>query len=318
MTEIATVDRLTVDIPPRQVRRFRVQLTVDGLGGPIAVPVLVARGAAAGPVLGITAALHGNELNGIPVVQRLVRELDLTSLRGTLVAVPVLNVPGFLARQRAFTDGTDLNRVMPGKPDGNDAEVYAHHLIDRLLTPLHYLIDYHTASTGRSNLHYVRADLSDPDVAELARRQNAQVIVNTPGDPGTLRPFLSRQGVRCLTVELCDPDVFQPEVIDRALVGLRNTLVHLAMTEGTLQGPHRALECDRSYWIYTDRGGLLEVFPQLGQHLARGERIARLTDVFGDVLCEYAAPEEGVVIGKSINPVNQTGGRILHLGIGRP
>jgi predicted deacylase len=319
MTEIPVIDRLVADELPRdRLCRFWLRLATDALGGPVLVPVLAMRGEHDGPALGVTAALHGNEVNGIPVVQRLLRGLESRLRRGTVVGVPVLNVPSYHAQERTFPDLADLNRIMPGKPNGGESDVYASRLLDKLLLGFDYLLDLHTASFGRVNTHYVRADLGNPEAAALARLQNAAVIVDTAGEAGTLRPVLAKRGIVAITVELCDPHVFQQDVIDRGVAGLENALVHLGMTDGeTRPAAAPAVECRDARWLYTDRGGLLEVFPDLAARVRKGEKIARLTNAFGDLICEYAAPEAGIVIGKSVNPVSPTGGRIVYLGTPR-
>jgi uncharacterized protein len=317
MSDIPVITELSLERLSRGERcRKWLHISGDALGRPLAVPVLAARGNEDGPILGLTAALHGNELNGIAVIQRFFRELDPAKLRGTVVGVPVLNVPGFLTQRRIFSDDADLNRIMPGSIDGGESDVYAHRLLDRLILRLQYLIDFHTASAGRVNTHYIRAEMDRPEAAALARLQNAEIIVHSAGAGGTLRPLLGKRGITCITVELRDPSVFQADVIERALVGLRNTLVHLGMIGGNITPPRTpAVECRRSFWMHTDRGGLLEVLPELGARVKIGEIVARLSDVFGTEIHEYPAVAAGVVIGKGVHVACGTGGRILHLGI---
>ena len=139
---LQSTDHLSVEDLPRGRRtRLSIELVHDGLGRSIKVPVIVARGERDGPVFGVTAAVHGNEINGIPVIHRLLERLDLKKLRGTVVAVIVVNVPGYLLHQRNFADGTDLNHIMPGKPDGNVAQVYGHRFIERIVKQFNYLVD---------------------------------------------------------------------------------------------------------------------------------------------------------------------------------
>ena len=310
------VETLDVEALPRGRRaRLLVELVKDATAQPIAVPVVVARGRHDGPVFGITAALHGNELNGIPVVHHLMEGLDLRSLHGTVVGVVVTNVPGYLRHQRRFPDGTDLNHIMPGKPDGNDPEVYAHRLTERLIRRFNYLIDLHTASFGRINSLYVRADLMHPTTARMAYLHRPQVILHNPPSDGTLRGQAMALGIPAVTVEIGDPHVFQPRHIRPTLAGIRRVLTELGMT------PHRSVKagtspvvCERSKWLYTDTGGLLRVLPEVAERVKEGEEIARQRNLFGQCVREYQAPYEGIVIGKSVNPVGQTGARILHLG----
>lgn len=303
-------------VKPGTVARFWVHVVSSGIGRPIMVPVMVARGQVDGPVLGLTAAVHGNELNGLSVIQRVFRQVEIERLKGILVGVPVVNVPGFLMNQRRFNDDQDLNRIMTGRPDGNTSEVYAYRIIKKIVRHFEYLLDLHTASEGRVNSYYIRANMNDPITAQMARLQNAQIIVNNEGQDGTLRNAASEIGIHAITVEAGDPSKFQRSMIRSAITGANNVLSYLGMTETPIIEPDEpAIFCPRSYWIYTNAGGILEVFPQVTERVEKGERIALVRNVFGDVIREYHAPENGIIIGRSINPTNQTGGRIVHLGI---
>ncbi|MFT7621834.1 MAG: putative deacylase [Myxococcota bacterium] len=310
------VKNLDIESIPRGTRaRLLVQVASDGLGRPVRVPCLVVRGSRDGPVFGLTAALHGNEINGIPVLHRLVERTDPAQLRGTLVAVMVVNLPGFFQHRRLYSDNVDLNHIMPGRMDGNESQVYAARIFERCVKHFDYLIDLHTASFGRVNSLYVRADMLNPTTATMARLQRPQIILHNPPSDTTLRGAAQEAGIQAITVEIGDPQRFQPELIRRTLVGIRAMLGEARMLpkrKVALGG--EPIVCVSSRWLYTDHGGLLEVDPQLRQMVAAGETVARVRNVFGDVIREYQAPHDGVVIGHSINPVGQTGARILHLG----
>ena len=304
------------DCPKGAISRFWLRLAADGIGTAIHIPVMVARGMQDGLTLGITAAVHGNELNGIPVIQRLFSEIEPTQLKGTVVGVPVVNVPGYLLMQRKFNDGIDLNRIMPGKANGNNSEVYAHRFVQRVLTHFDYLLDLHTASFGRINSYYIRANMEDKTTAELAHLQHAQIILNSPAPDQTVRGTATRMGKKAITLEVGDPNVFQKGIIRSGLTGMHNTLAYLGMVEEEIEQPETPpIVCSHSYWIYTDKGGVLQVLPKVTQPIQKGECIAILRNIFGDKLREYYAPEDGIVIGKSVHPVAQTGSRILHLGV---
>jgi predicted deacylase len=283
---------------------------------PIHLPILVARGHEEGPVLGLTAAIHGNELNGIPVIQRLFKELKIEQLRGTIVGVPVVNIPSLLRHRRRFIDGTDLNHIMPGREDGNVSEVYAYRIVNRIIRHFDYLVDLHTASFGRVNSYYIRADMKEPVTRQMALLQNAQLIVHNPPSDGTLRGAADALGIHAITLEVGNPNTFQKGVIRSSLTGIHNLLNYLQMTEGSIEKQSvPPILCRRSYWLYTDTGGILTVQPAVTERVVKGQLVATLRNIFGDLVKEYFAPEDGVVIGKSVSPVNQTGGRILHLGI---
>jgi predicted deacylase len=296
--------------------RFWLELASDGMGRPIEIPILIAKGIEDGPIVGLTAAVHGNELNGIPVIQRLFRELDVEQMKGIVVGVPIVNAPSLLRKRRRFLDGTDLNHIMPGKEDGTVSQIYAWRFVDKVLNQFDYLVDLHTASNGRVNSYYIRADMSDEVVRKMALLQNAQIIVHNPPNDNTLRGTAGELDIPAITLEVGDPNMFQKGMIRDGMTGIHNLLSWLNVTDFEIEeNDSETVLCKRSYWIYTDEGGMLQVYPKVTQMVEKGERIATLRNVFGDVLKEYFAPEDGVVIGKSTSPVNQTGGRILHLGI---
>ncbi|MDG1435072.1 MAG: succinylglutamate desuccinylase/aspartoacylase family protein [Saprospiraceae bacterium] len=304
------------DVPKGTIARFWLRLVMDGIGVPVHIPVMVARGKRDGKVLGLTAAVHGNELNGIPVIQRLFKELNLDELKGTIVGVPVINMPSLHRKKRRFIDGTDLNHIMPGKPNGTVSQIYAWRVVNRLVKEFDYLIDLHTASNGRINSYYIRADMDDATVRKMALLQNAQIIVHNPPSDGTLRGTADEMGIKAITLEVGNPNTFQKGLIRDGLTGIYNVLGHFDMQDCEYDEPdEETIICKNSYWIYTDTGGIMTVHPKVVQLVKKGELIATMRNIFGDVVKEYFAPEDGVVIGKSVSPINQTGGRILHLGI---
>jgi uncharacterized protein len=315
------VNKLDVSQMEPGIKRVFVELVGDGLATGVRVPVLVARGRRPGPTVGLTACVHGNELNGIPVIHELFRELDIERLRGTIVGVVAVNVPGLHMHQREFVDGSDLNRIMPGNPVGSVAQVYAHRLLERIVSQFNYLLDLHTASFGRVNSLYVRADMTDQKAATMAYLQRPQIIVHNTALDHTLRGAAMQLGTSAITIEIGDPQRWQPEYTRSALAGVRAVLNYAgsleASGEDTRENPDPVL-CRSSSWMYTDRGGLLEVYAKLAHYVEQGEWVATVKNAFGDPIREYRAPSRGIVVGKSSNPVGPTGARILHLGFVAP
>lgn len=308
----------TLDIghtEPGTISQNWLHIINNGLGEPVRVPILVGRGRHDGPVLGLTAAVHGDELNGIPVIQRLFGALDLADLRGTVVGVLAMNVPGLLLGQRVFNDGEDLNHLAPGKPNGTESQVYLHRLLDRIVSRFTHLIDLHTASAGRVNSFYVRADMDHPVASRMARLHNPQIIVRNPPNDATVRGAAAALGIPAITCELRDPSRFQDDVVDAGLQGIRNVMGDLGMQDTEVFRPLLdTVVCEGSYWLYTDEGGILEVLPEVTDFVEKDQVVADVRTIFGEVTRRYVAPEAGVVIGRSVNPINQTGSRILHLG----
>ncbi len=317
VNEIQVIKDLNLDkVPDNCISRYWLELVEDGMGVPIKIPVIVAKGKEKGKVVGLTAAVHGNELNGIPVIQRLFNEIDIAELKGTIVGIPVLNTPSFLRKKRRFLDGVDLNHIMPGKENGTVSQVYAWRIVNNVIRHFNYLLDLHTASNGRVNSYYIRADMSDEVVRKMALLQNAQIIVHNPPSDGTLRGTADELDIPAITLEVGNPNLFQKGMIRDGLTGIHNLLGHIGITDSEVEEiSDETVICKRSYWMYCDQGGLLTVHPKVTEVVEKNQIVATLRNVFGDVLKEYRAPEKGIVIGKSVSPVNQAGGRILHLGI---
>lgn len=310
------VDDLDLEHLPTGLHRLWLSIVHDGLGRIVRLPVMVAIGKNPGPVCGITAAVHGNEVNGIPVIHRLLQDIDVQRLKGIVVGVPVVNIEGFLLRQRRTDDDLDLNHLFPGKVHGREGEVFAYRLIQKVVRKLDLLIDLHTASFGRVNCLYIRADMTDPKTAEMAYLQRPQIIVHNPPHDKTLRGAAAALGIPAITVEIGDPGRFQRELTKHSVVGIRAVMSAWKML------PKRAVAlgeppviCASSSWMYTDHGGLLRVLPTIRERVAAGSIIATVHNAFGDMMREYTAPGAGVVIGHSIDPVAGTGARILHLGV---
>lgn len=299
-----------------KIHRFWVEILADELDKAIVIPVLVARGKEEGHVMGLTAAIHGDELNGIPVIQRLFKELDVQQLRGTVMGIPIVNVLSYGNKSRLFESETDLNRIMPGKKLGNTAEIYAYRFLHRIVKQFDYLLDLHTASFGRVNSYYIRANMHNEMTAKMAYLQNANIIVHNPPSDHTLRGAAEELGIHAITLEVGNPNVFQKGMIRSGLTGIYNTLATLEMIDSVVEeASEPPIYCKKSYWIYTDKGGILSVFPNITDHVEKGELIAVQQNIFGTETRKYYAPEAGIVIGKSTSPVNKTGGRVLHLGV---
>jgi len=322
---IETIEEIKLDqIEANSMNKFWLKILENGMSQPISIPLIIAKGKNPGPVLGMTAALHGNELNGISVIHQVMEEIDLKSLKGTVIAIPGLNAISIPLHQRRYIDKEDLNRNFPGKVKGNRSQQYVWQIGQKILSKVDYLVDMHTASFGRENTFYVRADLSDTTMAKMALLQNADIVLNNKGVPSaneqisvtrTMRAEAVLKGIPTITIEYGNPQVFQPEMISRGKTGIQNILSWLAMNPNPVIINKPAVICKKSYWVFIEQGGYLEVIVALNQKVKKNERIAVLRNPFGDLVKEYFCPEDGIIIGRSSNPVNMSGGRIIHLGI---
>ncbi|MFD2587516.1 succinylglutamate desuccinylase/aspartoacylase family protein [Croceitalea marina] len=305
-----------------KIHKLWLQLGENELSEPIKVPVLIAKGDGTPKVLGLTAAIHGNELNGIAIIHQFFSKIDVTKLKGTIIAIPGLNSLAVARNQREFLDRVDLNRILPGKPNGNGSEQMTYKIGEKIIPLFDYHVDLHTASFGRINSLYGRGDMKDETLASMLQVLEPDIIVSNRGKASfgsasglTMRAFAISKGVKSVTMEYGNPQVYQKDMIERGVKGLKNLIIHLGLREGEIVTSTIDNICSKSYWIYTDKGGYLDVKVSLNQKLKKDELIAILRNSFGELIATYRAPEDGIVIGKSTNPVNISGGRIIHLGI---
>lgn len=301
------------------VTRAWVQVVHNAFGAPVRVPVMVAKGRKPGPVLGVCACLHGNEVQGVPAIHRLMHELaaHLDDLSGSVLGVLVANPYGYEEGSRGYVDSVDLNRIFPGHKSGNRSAQFVHHFLHNIVLKMNFLVDLHTASLGRANTLYVRADMSHPQCALMANAQMSKVILHTAGPDGSMRGVATQMGIPSICVEMGNASTFQPEFIDRTVHGLWRTMERLKLLPPKLELEPIDVEppvmCSKSTWIYTQHGGLLHVHKKVSDRVAKGEVIASVVDIFGTVLAEYMSPSAGIVLGRSVNPVSVQGDRIIHL-----
>ncbi|MCA3254425.1 MAG: succinylglutamate desuccinylase/aspartoacylase family protein, partial [Alphaproteobacteria bacterium] len=282
---VPVIDRLDAAALKTGTYRFWFRAGDTALGHGWYVPVVVVRGARPGPKLLLTAAVHGDELNGIDVIHRLVATLDPKALVGTVTAVPGVNTPGLLQGQREFSSvaapGLNLNRVMPGDEAADDpARRYAGRLWNRIFRPnADTAVDLHTQSRGTAYVLYAFAEAGRPQ--EIARLMRPDIIKLDPGEKGTVENELNRVGIPSITLELGKPDAFDPEMVARGVAGVRNLMIDLRMIEGAVTPPADTYEANAITVVRTPRGGIARLLVALGAEVEKDQPVAIVTDAFG-------------------------------------
>jgi hypothetical protein len=305
-------------VDPGEVQNVRYGISETYLGDPVRIPVTIVCGEAAGPTVFLSAAAHGDELNGIEVVRTVAFDWDLSDLKGTLVCLPVMNVPAFLAQQRYLPIyDRDLNRSFPGREDSTSAKRMAHRIYRNFIAPCDLGLDFHTSTRGRTNMLHVRADMADPAVARVALSFGASVIIDGTGSEGMLRYEASRDGVPTITVEMGEAHRFQRPLIDEALAGVESVFAEYGLREtSTVRWPGwRTVitDDDEKTWIRADVGGIVDMHFERGAFVEAGERIATITNPFKDDNVVVEAPFTGLLVGVLENPVVYPGNPLCHL-----
>jgi hypothetical protein len=313
-TQWDDVQLLGKRISPGDKRRLFLRSSESFTGSDSELPVLVTRGATPGPTVCLIAGVHGDELNGIEIVRKVVEGLTPRRISGMVVAVPVANLHGFRRSSRYLPDRRDLNRFFPGTPTGSAASRIAYSLWNEVIRHCTSLIDLHTGSFHRTNLPHVRIDTTDPRSFALARGFASALIIHDPGQDGTLRRAARRAGIGAITYEAGEPLRFQEKEIARGVEGVRNVLAALGMSDDApVVTTPRVYQ--RTRWVRVDDGGIFFTRRRLGERVEAGELLGTVTDPVTNESKRVEAPVRGRIIGMALPQVVIPGYAAFHLGI---
>jgi predicted deacylase len=279
------------------------------------MPVQVINGRQAGPTLFVSAAVHGDEINGVEIIRRLLAHKQLSGLHGTLLAVPVVNVHGFLDQNRYLPDRRDLNRSFPGSPKGSVAARLAHRFLNEIVLRSDCGIDLHTGTLHRANLPQVRASLEDADTTRLALAFGAPVILDAQVREGSLRSCAIKAGIPMLVYEAGEALRFDETCIKAGIRGILQVMGELGMLKTRPARARRAepIIAKSSRWVRAPISGIVRAMVKLGQRVTKGQRLAVVSDPLGDTK-EYAlAIHSGIVIGQSKLPLAHEGDALFNV-----
>ncbi len=297
-------------------KRVNIELPVARLytSNEMTLPVQIVHGKYPGPTIFLSAAVHGDEINGVEIIRRLLRGKALNSLHGTLLAVPVANPFGFIQRSRYLPDRRDLNRSFPGTAKGSLAGRMAHLFMTEIAARCDYGIDLHTGSNFRTNLPQIRSGMDDPQTLELARIFGAPIVVPSELREGSLREAVAALGKPILVYEGGEALYFNETVIKIGIRGILNVLRHVGMLPVKKRTNFaEPIITDRSRWIRAMESGLFSRKVKLGSMVKRGDLIGTLSDPLGDESVDVLAPFSGVVIGHLNLPLAHEGDALVHL-----
>lgn len=301
-------------VPKGQVSNVFLPVSESYAGISLKIPLQIHRSEIEGPVIFVTAALHGDELNGTGAIRELILDPEFKIKRGALILVPILNLLAFDRHSRYMPDRRDLNRCFPGSSKGSLAARVANTIFTEIVGRCDFGIDLHTASVRRTNYPNIRADMSDPDVAMLAKKFGAEVIVDYAGAAGTLRKESCSLG--CPTIVLEGGEVWkvEPAIVQTAVRGIKNVLRHFQMIDGDPETPETQMVVNKTQWVRADHGGFLQYHAQPGQVVEAGQPLATNTDLLGQQNRVLVSPFDGVVIGMSTIPAVGPGQPVFHIG----
>ena len=283
---------------------------------PVTMPVQVIHGRQDGPVLLVCAAIHGDEINGVEIIRRLLKLPQLSRLAGTLLAVPIVNVLGFIDRTRYLPDRRDLNRSFPGSEHGSLAGRIAYMFRTEILEKSTHVIDLHTAAIHRANLPQIRVNLRDGGSAAMAQAFGVPVVINSGLIEGSLRSVADQKGIPVVTYESGEALRFDEPGIKAGVRGITRVMRHLAMLPPSKKpstGPRNHFVSDSSNWVRAEQDGIFRATVGLGAHVKKGQPLGYISDPFGEREMAVEATLSGIVVGRANLPLVHEGEALFHI-----
>lgn len=304
--EVSRGQRASIEIP---VGRMPTQVMVT-------IPVRVLHGAEDGAKLWLSAAIHGDEINGVEIIRQVLETLDPGELRGIVVAAPIVNVFGFSVHSRYLPDRRDLNRSFPGSRKGSLAARLAKILMDEVVDPCAYGIDLHTGAAGRMNLPQVRCNLEDEETRRCAEAFGAPLMMHSAGPGGSVRRAAVSRGKRVLVYEAGEVLRYNPVAIEVGVDGVLGVMMALDMIDPRPRiSAVTPVPSYRQKWVRAQRGGIVHIQAELGERVVRGQPLGVIADPMGESEFPIRAPGEGYVIGVITNPLVHRGDAVLHIAL---
>mgnify|MGYP002623084770 CR=1 FL=1 len=280
----------------------------------VKIPIQIRRAAEDGPVVFVSAALHGDEINGTGAIRHLIQDEALRLNRGSLLLVPVLNLLAFERHSRYLPDRRDLNRSFPGSPTGSLAARMAHALFTEIVGRCDYGIDLHTAAVRRTNYPHVRGNLSHPQIRSLAEAFGSEIIVNGKGPPKAFRPEACAAGCPTIIMEGGEVWKVEPAIVETAMRGVKNVLRTLDMIDGEIESPAYQVVVETTKWVRAEKGGFLQFHISPGDVVEKNQPLATNTSLLGKERSVLTAPYDSIVISMTTLPAVSPGEPVCHLG----
>ncbi|MGQ7248004.1 succinylglutamate desuccinylase/aspartoacylase family protein [Halomonas sp. V046] len=305
--QVAPGTRTQIDVPVAKLYTH----------APLDIPVEVVHGRQSGPTLLVCSAIHGDEINGVEIVRRLLRSRQINRLRGTLIAVPIVNVFGFVQHTRYLPDRRDLNRCFPGSESGSLGGRVAALFRQQIVDQASHIIDLHTGAIHRTNLPQIRAQLNgaDDETRSMADAFGAPVILNAELREGSLRHYAQGRGIPVLTYEAGEALRFDEWAISSGVRGVLRVMRRLGMLTGEQRRrtPAAAEVANGSSWARAPIDGILRPRVRLGARVAKGELLGLVADPFGNAEGEVRSMADGIVIGMGRLPLANEGEALFHI-----
>lgn len=279
------------------------------------IPIEVIRGKTDGPTLFVSGAVHGDEINGVEIIRRLLCKKTLKSIKGTLIAVPIVNVFGFNTNSRYLPDRRDLNRSFPGAENGSLTAQLAHTFMTEVIEKCTHGIDLHTAAINRTNLPQIRACIDDPITEKMANAFNVPVVIHAGLRDGSLRSAARELNIPTLLFEGGEALRFNEKTIKSGLSGVISVMREIGMLKPLKNkpAPHDIFVARSSHWVRAPHSGILSLKTSLGDRVKKGQILGVISDPFGRYKHEITASRTGIIIGMATLPLLNRGEAAFHV-----
>lgn len=304
------------DIAPGTRKTVELPVSVLSDHTPISMSVHVVHGKSPGPVVFVSGGIHGDEVIGVEIIRRVLASKSLKNLKGTLLAVPIVNAYGLINHSRYLPDRRDLNRCFPGNEKGSLAARLANRFLKEVVARADLGIDLHSAAIHRTNYPQVRISPGDGKMQELAEVFGAPVVMKSPLREGSLRHAAQDIDKPILLFEGGEGLRFDEFTIRAGVAGVLRVLNHQGMISrrGVAKPKGAPQFCPSSKWVRAPMGGLLRIFKADGALVRKGERLAVVSDPFGEKEMEILAPFSGIIVGRAVMPIVNEGDAVFHIG----
>lgn len=311
-----TIEIAKETVAPGQLRRFELPVSRLATQTLVSLPITVINGIEEGPTLWLSAAIHGDELNGVEIIARVLSKIDPWQLQGTLIAVSIVNVFGFIEQSRYLPDRRDLNRSFPGSESGSLASRLADLFMREIVDRSTHGIDLHTAAVHRINLPQIRANLEDETTYRCAKAFGAPLMMHSTTRDGSLRHAATKKDIPVLLYEAGEALRFDPLAIEVGVNGILGVMNHLQMYRSELAPiVGDSLESKKSKWIRASCGGIFHLEVSLGDRVSRRQELGFITNAFGERRVPVRSKVSGIVISHIQNPLVNQGDAIIHVAI---
>lgn len=277
----------------------------------IDLTVLVYRAKEDGPVLLLTGGLHGDEVNGVEIVRRMIEREMVIPKKGTVIAIPIVNIYGFIQNARGLPDGKDINRSFPGAKGGSLAKLLAYTLMNEIIPEIDYGIDFHTGGASRANFPQIRCSFNLKKTKELARAFGAPVLMHSSLISKSFRSAAHKKGKEILVYETGESLRYDEYGIEEGIKGTSRLMKYLGMTDEA-PAPNKTKIFNASTWIRTKNAGLFISKTELGEEFNQRQVLGSIKDPYGDLNSRVLAPKDGMVIGLNNCPVVNKGDALIH------